>query len=146
MPLPRKEPHEYPLRHDRPAQRACTGYENHPQVLTPHLDRFSANATGFRHAYTANPICPPTWASLLSGQYCHNHGYYGLSGPRPAGLPHFLGHFRDHGYRSALIGKGQLPNDPEDWLEGAASPSATATCSPPITAGPSSPVTTSTAP
>lgn len=97
---------------------ACTGYEGHSQVLTPHLDQFAAQGTRFSHAYTANPICTPTRVSILSGQYCHNHGYYGLGGPRPANLPHFLGHFRDQGYHTALIGKGHLPIDPEDWLEG----------------------------
>ncbi|MEM8737049.1 MAG: sulfatase-like hydrolase/transferase [Planctomycetota bacterium] len=94
---------------------ACTGYENHPQALTPHLDRLAEQGTRFRHAYTPNPICLPTRVSLLSGQYCQNHGYYGLTGPTPTHLPSFLGHFRAHGYATAAIGKLHLPKDPRGW-------------------------------
>ncbi|MEM1012148.1 MAG: sulfatase-like hydrolase/transferase [Planctomycetota bacterium] len=100
----------------------CTGYEGHPDAKTPHLDRLAATGTAFRHSYTANPICTPTRVSILSGQYCHNHGYFGLGGPtpgygpgHPAKLPTFLGHFRSHGYRTAALGKLHLPDEPVDW-------------------------------
>ncbi|MBI1336612.1 MAG: sulfatase-like hydrolase/transferase [Phycisphaera sp.] len=97
-------------------QAACTGYEGHPQAITPNMDRLAAMGTRFRYAYTQNPICTPSRVSILSGQYCHNHGYFGLSGPRPHSLPSFLSHFRGQGYRTAGIGKLHTPNDPEDWL------------------------------
>jgi len=94
----------------------CTGYEGHPQALTPNMDRLASEGVRFRHAYTQNPICTPSRVSLLSGQYCHNHGYFGLSGPHPGNLPSFLSHFRKNGYRTAGIGKLHTPNDPTDWL------------------------------
>jgi arylsulfatase A-like enzyme len=94
----------------------CTGYEGHPQAITPNLDRLAREGVRFTNAYTQNTICTPSRVSILSGQYCHNHGYYGLSGPRPERLPSFLGHFRAHGYRTAGIGKLHTPNDPVDWL------------------------------
>ena len=94
----------------------CAGYEGHPQALTPHFDRLAETGVRFRHAYTQNPICTPSRVSILSGQYCHQHGYYGLSGPTPANLPSFLSHLREHGYRTAAIGKLHLPNDPVDWV------------------------------
>ncbi len=93
----------------------CTGYENHPHALTPNMDRLAASGVRFRHCYTANPICTPTRVSILSGQYCHNHGYFGLDGPTPARLPSFLGHFKQHGYRTAAVGKLHLPNQPREW-------------------------------
>ncbi|MFC1715724.1 sulfatase [Candidatus Poribacteria bacterium] len=80
------------------------GHEGHPDVKTPNLD----------NAITQNPICTPSRVSWLSGQYCHNHGYYGLSGPGPNGLPTILGHFRRSGYRTAAIGKIHCP---EYWVE-----------------------------
>jgi arylsulfatase len=94
----------------------CTGYEGHPQAITPHMDRLAREGTRFTHAYTQNPICTPSRVSLFSGQYCHNHGYYGLSGPCPEKLPGFLGHFKANGYRTAAIGKLHMPNHPKDWL------------------------------
>ena len=93
----------------------ATGYEGHAQAITPNMDRLAKEGTWFRHCYTANPICTPTRVSILSGQFCHNHGYYGLGGPTPRDLPSFLGHFREHGYRTGLFGKGHLPEHPLQW-------------------------------
>lgn len=90
------------------------GCKGHPDVKTPNLDRMAAEGVRFENAITQNPICTPSRVSWLSGQYCHNHGYYGLSGPRPKGLPTVLGHFRRAGYRTAAIGKIHCP---ENWVE-----------------------------
>lgn len=95
----------------------CLGHEGHPQVKTPNLDRLAVQSTRFRQAYTQNPICTPSRTSILSGQYCHNHGYYGLSGPAPRALPSFFSHFKGQGYRTAGIGNLHTPNDPRNWLE-----------------------------
>ncbi|MBC2603243.1 sulfatase family protein [Puniceicoccus vermicola] len=97
-------------------QAACMGHAGHPQAITPHLDRLASQGVSFSSAYTQNPICTPSRVSMLSGQYCHNHGYYGLGGPRPERLPNYLGHFRRHGYRTAGIGKLHLPDQPHNWV------------------------------
>ena len=71
-------------------QAACTGYEGHPQAITPNLNRLAASGVRFTRGYTQNPICTPSRTSILSGQYCHNHGYYGLMGRlRPTIFPAF---------------------------------------------------------
>ncbi|MCF7838605.1 MAG: sulfatase-like hydrolase/transferase [Candidatus Marinimicrobia bacterium] len=90
------------------------GHQGHPDVRTPNLDRMAAGGVRCDNAITQNPICTPSRVSWLSGQYCHNHGYYGLSGPIPKGLPTVLGHFRKGGYRTAAIGKIHCP---ENWVE-----------------------------
>lgn len=97
-------------------QAACMGVEGHPQAITPNMDRLAREGVRCSRAYTQNPICTPSRVSVFSGQYCHNHGYYGLSGPRPEHLPGFLGHFRQHGWRTAAIGKLHVPDDPVSWL------------------------------
>jgi arylsulfatase A-like enzyme len=79
----------------------CLGHAGHPQVQTPHLDRMAAEGVRCANAITQNPICTPSRVSFISGQYCHNHGYYGLGGPNPGGLPSMFGHFRRHGYLTA---------------------------------------------
>jgi arylsulfatase len=94
----------------------CLGSQGHPLAITPNMDRLARQGTCFTHAYTQNPICTPSRTSIFTGQYCHNHGYYGLSGPAPARLPGFLGHFRQNGYRTAALGKLHTPNRPKDWL------------------------------
>lgn len=95
----------------------CIAAEGDRQVITPHMDRLAREGTLCRGAYTANPICTPSRVSIFSGQYCHNHGYYGLSGPRPEALPSFLSHFREAGYRTAGVGNLHVPNRPRNWLE-----------------------------
>ena len=90
------------------------GHNGHPDVHTPHLDRLAAEGVRFDNAITQNPICTPSRTCWLSGQYCHNHGYYGLSGPNPGGLPTLFGHLRRHGYRTGAVGKIHCP---EYWVE-----------------------------
>jgi choline-sulfatase/uncharacterized sulfatase len=92
------------------------GCAGHPQARTPNLDEFARQGMRFTRAYTQNPISTPSRVSILSGQYCHNHGYYGLGGPQPARLPSLFHHFRTHGYRTAAYGKLHLPNDPRNWI------------------------------
>jgi choline-sulfatase/uncharacterized sulfatase len=90
------------------------GHQGHPDVKTPNLDRLASQGVRFDKAVTQNPICTPSRMCWLSGQYCHNHGYYALSGPNPGGLPTVLGHFRRFGYATGAIGKIHCP---EYWVE-----------------------------
>lgn len=100
-------------------QAACMGVEGHPQAITPNMDALAHRGVRFASCYTQHPICTPSRVSILSGQYCHNHGYYGLCGPRPlVDLPSMLQHFHQHGYRTAAIGKVHTPDEPTNWLTG----------------------------
>ena len=54
---------------------------------TPNMDRFAKRALRFTDAY-ATPLCSPTRASLLTGQYTARHGTTSATGhlpPQPAG-------------------------------------------------------------
>ncbi len=88
----------------------------HPQAITPHLDRFAGQGVRFTNAYTQNTICTPSRVSILSGQYCHNHGYYGLSGPIKPNLDNLFRRFKAAGYRTAGYGKLHLPDSPRNWI------------------------------
>lgn len=92
----------------------CMGHKNHPDIKTPNFDKLAKQGTRFDACTTANPICTPSRMSFISGQYCHNHGYYGLSGPHPKGLPTIFSHFRAAGYKTAAIGKIHCP---ANWVE-----------------------------
>lgn len=90
------------------------GHAGHPDVKTPNLDHLAQQGMRFTQAICQNPICTPSRMSWLSGQYLHNHGYYGLLGPRPQGLPSLMSHFKSGGYRTISMGKMHCPSD---WLE-----------------------------
>lgn len=92
------------------------GAAGHSQAITPNFDRFSEQGVRFTNAFTQNTICTPSRVSVLSGQYCHNHGYYGLSGPIKPGLSNLFRHFKSAGYRTAGYGKLHLPDAPRNWV------------------------------
>ncbi len=78
-------------------------------VRTPTLDRLCAEGTAFRRAYTATPVCTPTRATLLSGQYPSRHGAWNIGTDVPEdilSLPAMLA--ESAGYRTAIIGKSHF--------------------------------------
>ena len=112
---------------------------------TPHMDAFAKRAMRFTDAY-ATPLCSPTRATLLSGQYTARHGTTTASGhqpPQPPGytfladsapasqrmlLPesknyldpaqHTLAEtLRDAGWRTAHVGKWHLGLTEPYWPE-----------------------------
>ena len=98
----------------------CLGHTSDGKVKTPHLDRLAAEGVRCANAVPQSPICTPSRVSFASGQYPHNHGYYGLAGrcddgpDRMADLPHLFGHCQANGYRVGAVGKTHLP---PDWID-----------------------------
>ena len=45
------------------------GFENHPDVITPNLDRLSKESIVFDRAYATRGICVPSRMSLMTGLY-----------------------------------------------------------------------------
>ncbi len=82
------------------------GYEH---VDTPHIDRLVAEGVAFTHAYCQAPICTPSRASFLTGQYAsavHVNGN-GLD-TFPDNPPLISKIMADAGYDCGLIGKLHL--------------------------------------
>jgi len=96
----------------------CLGAVGQREVRTPHLDSLVRDGVAFDHAYCNNPICAPSRASFMLGQYCHTHRMLGnrvvaFNRPRPGFLPDV---FHRAGYRTGLFGKSHLPRQ---WVEDA---------------------------
>ena len=83
------------------------GYLN-PEVKTPNLDRLVEQGTTFHRAYTVNPTCTPTRASWITGLYPSQHGAYSLGTKLMEDVPTVGDVFREHGYRTALVGKAHF--------------------------------------
>jgi len=97
---------------------AAAGY---PHMITPNLDRLVREDCTFTRAYSPNPICVPARHCLLTGAPAHLHGYFqNAHAPiRDPNLPTLPRVFSDHGYHTALIGKGHFypPTEPHGYQE-----------------------------
>ncbi|MGH2534579.1 MAG: sulfatase-like hydrolase/transferase [Thermomicrobiales bacterium] len=84
------------------------GCYGNPHVQTPAIDALAGEGVLFEQCYVQNPVCSPARASLMTGQYVHNHGLWanGVSLPRDAPLVSRA--LADNGFDCGLIGKLHL--------------------------------------
>jgi arylsulfatase A-like enzyme len=93
--------------------RAELGCYGNTFVETPQMDRLAADGIRFTDGYTGAPVCSPTRASLMTGQWPARTGITEFLGPSgddflPAGQQTLPESLRDAGYRTGLIGKWHL--------------------------------------
>jgi len=84
------------------------GCAGHPAVKTPNIDRLAAIGVRFDNAYNSSPICMPACTNCMSGLYCHNTGQWANFGRFPLEAPTYMRILKEHGYRTAHIGKSHF--------------------------------------
>ena len=88
--------------------RPLLGCYGHPEMHTPHIDRFAERSTLFNRAYCQYPVCNPSRASMLTGLrpatngVQNNYTDFRKTVPDAVTLPQ---HFKAHGYDTRSIGK-----------------------------------------
>lgn len=86
-------------------------------IRTPHLDTLARDGARFTHFLSANPVCSPSRAALLTGRYPTRAGVPRVLFPRDEqGMP--LSEFtlaqalKPRGYRTMCVGKWHLGHKP----------------------------------
>ncbi|MGQ9732939.1 MAG: sulfatase family protein [Candidatus Zipacnadales bacterium] len=79
-----------------------------PEIRTPNLDRLASEGILFERAYTVNPTCTPTRASMFTGLYPSQHGAYSLGTKLLEHVPTIGQILTRHNIRSALVGKAHF--------------------------------------
>ncbi|MGQ0766593.1 MAG: sulfatase-like hydrolase/transferase [Gemmatimonadota bacterium] len=85
----------------------------HPFVETPNIDRLAREGARFLNAFASTPLCSPSRASILTGQYVRTNGIIDNTARDSAShrLPTFAVPLADAGYRTAFMGKWHMGND-----------------------------------
>ena len=91
-----------------------SGYEGHPFIETPALDRLAEEGVNFARAYVTSSLCSPSRASFLTGTYPHRHGVWNNFTPWSDENRTFLEYLKPAGYRTAFIGKWHMPGELPD--------------------------------
>ncbi|HEX5789342.1 MAG TPA: sulfatase [Woeseiaceae bacterium] len=79
-----------------------------PLLETPHLDELAREGAFFRNAFVTTALCSPSRATILTGQYMHDHGIVDNNVGFREGTRFFPMYLDEAGYQTAFIGKWHM--------------------------------------
>lgn len=86
------------------ADMGCLGVD--PEVQTPNLDRLAAAGVRCTNAYVSAPVCNPSRAGILTGQYQQRWGGWYFGSPAfPESVPTIAEKLKTLGYSTCYLGK-----------------------------------------
>ncbi len=80
------------------------------EIMTPNLDALVESGARFSHAFCNHPVCQPSRASMLSGQYGESIGIVFNGIEMPEDVPCIQHMLKPYGYHTAQIGKLHFRN------------------------------------
>jgi N-acetylglucosamine-6-sulfatase len=83
------------------------GFMN-PVLETPNMDKLAEQGVHFKNAFVTTSLCSPSRASILTGQYMHNHGVVDNNSPVAEGSVFFPEYLQKAGYQTAFFGKWHM--------------------------------------
>jgi N-acetylglucosamine-6-sulfatase len=89
------------------------GVAGHPFVETPAIDRLASEGSRFLNAFATTPLCSPSRAAILTGQYVHTNGIIDNTARDSAShrLATFAVPLMNAGYATGFFGKWHMGND-----------------------------------
>lgn len=87
------------------------GVAGHPFLETPHMDRLAREGMRFENAFATTPLCSPSRATFLTGQYAHTNGIVDNTARPSHDLPTFPRELQRAGYATGFFGKWHMGND-----------------------------------
>lgn len=86
---------------------------DYPFVQAPHIQRLAREGMRFHNAFVTTPLCSPSRASFLTGQYARAHGITDNTdrSARSHALVTFPRLLHESGYRTAFLGKWHMGVD-----------------------------------
>ena len=95
------------------------GFMAHPAIQTPHLDQLASESAVFTNGYVPTSLCRPSLATLISGQYAHQHKITGNDPPAGTDQDEMLRHVRNMPKLPVLLGEqGYVSVQTGKWWEG----------------------------
>lgn len=79
-----------------------------PEIKTPNLDRLCETGTYYDKAYTVNPTCTPTRATMITGKYPSQHGAWTLGTKLNEKCTTIGDLMHQNNMKAALIGKAHF--------------------------------------
>ena len=91
------------------------GFLGHPFLETPGFDRVASEGVFLKNAFVTTSLCSPSRASILTGQYAHQHRVVDNYHEVDENLIFFPQYLQEAGYETAFIGKWHMgdENDPQ---------------------------------
>ena len=97
------------------------GCAGHPFSQTPHIDSVAREGAQFLNAFATTPLCSPSRACILTGEYAHVHGIIDNTerSKQSHQLKTFPQELQTAGYETAFFGKWHMGNDntPRDGFD-----------------------------
>ncbi|MCA9005492.1 MAG: sulfatase, partial [Planctomycetaceae bacterium] len=90
------------------------GFLGHPWVETPAMDAMAKEGVYFKNAMVTTSLCSPSRASILTGQYMHNHGVVDNNVPAKPGTIFFPQYLQQAGYKTGFFGKWHMGGHSDD--------------------------------
>lgn len=83
----------------------CYGNE---LIKTPNIDEFAKSAVTFTNAHCSHPLCSPSRATWITGEYIHSHGLWRNGTALDPNRENVVKSLAENGYGTCVVGKAHL--------------------------------------